>query len=73
MQYTYILGSKWQAEIKLCETAVAAINQLDPTPKFVMIGGDIVDALPGKNMYLYCNPIHKKLTILKWPIANVRA
>lgn len=38
----------WSEEIELCEKAVAAINRMQPSPRFFIICGDLVDAMPGK-------------------------
>jgi len=52
-------GSKWDTEIKRTEAAVAAINRMQPRPRFVIVGGDIVDAFPGKDVLIdlrnFCN------------------
>lgn len=36
----------WEEEIRITETAIEKINQLRPIPKFVMIGGDMLDQAP---------------------------
>nr|CAB3233494.1 serine/threonine-protein phosphatase CPPED1-like [Phallusia mammillata] len=41
-------GSNWDREIELMNEAVNAINELDPLPKFVFLGGDILNAFPGQ-------------------------
>ncbi|XP_053550589.1 serine/threonine-protein phosphatase CPPED1 [Bombina bombina] len=40
-------GNEWQREISLTEDAVQAINKLNPKPKFFVICGDLVHAMPG--------------------------
>jgi len=42
-------GHIWKDEIKLISKSVEAINKMNPTPKFVCIGGDIINALPGED------------------------
>ena len=37
----------WEREIKLTRQAVAAANQMKPKPKFFIMCGDLVDAMPG--------------------------
>lgn len=37
----------WDEEIKLSEQAIEAINMMTPRPKFLVICGDLVDAMPG--------------------------
>ena len=41
------LGSKWDIEMQRVKLAVSKINKMQPKPKFVLIGGDLVDAFPG--------------------------
>ncbi|KAM4631586.1 serine/threonine-protein phosphatase CPPED1 isoform 2-T2 [Discoglossus pictus] len=40
-------GDEWQREIRLTEEAVQAINKLNPKPKFFVLCGDLVHAMPG--------------------------
>lgn len=40
-------GDEWGQEILLTEKAVRAINKLDPKPRFVVLCGDLVHAMPG--------------------------
>ena len=37
----------WEREIQLTRQAVAAANQMKPKPKFFIVCGDLVDAMPG--------------------------
>uniref|UniRef100_H2YVR0 Calcineurin-like phosphoesterase domain-containing protein n=1 Tax=Ciona savignyi TaxID=51511 RepID=H2YVR0_CIOSA len=39
-------GSKWEKEIQLTNQFVKHVNKLNPTPKFVCLGGDIANAFP---------------------------
>nr|XP_002123287.1 serine/threonine-protein phosphatase CPPED1-like [Ciona intestinalis] len=43
-------GSTWDVEIKRTHDAVEAINKMRPKPKFVCIGGDLIDAFPGESL-----------------------
>ena len=36
----------WEAEIELCRRSVEVINRMRPRPKFVIVCGDLVDAMP---------------------------
>ncbi|XP_011816901.1 PREDICTED: serine/threonine-protein phosphatase CPPED1 isoform X2 [Colobus angolensis palliatus] len=40
-------GDEWEQEIRLTEQAVQAINRLNPKPKFFVLCGDLVHAMPG--------------------------
>ncbi|XP_074202919.1 serine/threonine-protein phosphatase CPPED1 isoform X2 [Camelus bactrianus] len=40
-------GDEWGQEIRLTELAVQAINKLDPKPKFFVLCGDLIHAMPG--------------------------
>nr|BAE22255.1 unnamed protein product [Mus musculus] len=40
-------GDEWGQEIRLTEQAVEAINKLNPKPKFFVLCGDLVHAMPG--------------------------
>ncbi|KAM8934849.1 serine/threonine-protein phosphatase CPPED1 [Pelodytes ibericus] len=40
-------GDEWEQEIRLTEEAVQAINKLSPKPKFFVLCGDLVHAMPG--------------------------
>ncbi|XP_051818954.1 serine/threonine-protein phosphatase CPPED1 isoform X1 [Antechinus flavipes] len=40
-------GDEWEEEIRLTEQAVQAINKLNPKPKFFVLCGDLIHALPG--------------------------
>lgn len=41
-------GDEWGQEIRLTEQAVEAINKLKPKPKFFVLCGDLIHAMPGK-------------------------
>ncbi|XP_007891890.1 serine/threonine-protein phosphatase CPPED1 [Callorhinchus milii] len=40
-------GDEWKAEIQLTEQAVQAINRLTSKPKFFLLCGDLIHAMPG--------------------------
>ncbi|XP_076997876.1 serine/threonine-protein phosphatase CPPED1 isoform X2 [Tamandua tetradactyla] len=40
-------GDEWGQEIRLTEQAVEAINKLNPKPKFFVLCGDLIHAMPG--------------------------
>ncbi|XP_072916587.1 serine/threonine-protein phosphatase CPPED1 isoform X1 [Hemitrygon akajei] len=40
-------GDEWQEEVQLTEQAVKAINALKPKPKFFVLCGDLIHAMPG--------------------------
>lgn len=40
----------WQEEIQLCKDLVAACNQMEPKPKFLIVCGDLVDAWPATEL-----------------------
>ncbi|XP_047570036.1 serine/threonine-protein phosphatase CPPED1 isoform X3 [Lutra lutra] len=40
-------GDEWGQEIRLTEQAVEAINKLKPKPKFFVLCGDLIHAMPG--------------------------
>jgi len=42
-----LIGDCWSEEVRLMDEAVAAINKLQPQPRFLCLGGDILQALPG--------------------------
>lgn len=42
-------GDVWEEEVELTKRAVEAVNQLRPRPKFMVLCGDMVHALPGTN------------------------
>ncbi|KAM6156186.1 serine/threonine-protein phosphatase CPPED1 isoform 2-T2 [Rhynchocyon petersi] len=41
-------GDEWGQEIRLTEQAVQAINKLNPKPRFFVLCGDLVQAMPGR-------------------------
>uniref|UniRef100_F6X0C6 Serine/threonine-protein phosphatase CPPED1 n=1 Tax=Monodelphis domestica TaxID=13616 RepID=F6X0C6_MONDO len=40
-------GDEWEEEMKLTQQAVQAINKLSPKPKFFVLCGDLIHAMPG--------------------------
>ncbi|XP_023385408.1 serine/threonine-protein phosphatase CPPED1 isoform X2 [Pteropus medius] len=40
-------GDEWGQEIRLTEQAVQAINKLNPRPRFFVLCGDLIHAMPG--------------------------
>jgi len=37
---------RWDTEIALAKTAIKCINKMNPKPRFLVIGGDMLDAHP---------------------------
>ncbi|XP_035210053.1 serine/threonine-protein phosphatase CPPED1-like, partial [Stegodyphus dumicola] len=46
------LKPAWNKEIELAKRAIKAVNAMSPRPRFFIICGDLVDAMPGTE---YCN------------------
>lgn len=42
-------GEEWAEEVELTKQAVEAVNQLRPRPRFVVLCGDLVHAMPGRD------------------------
>nr|KAF6366019.1 calcineurin like phosphoesterase domain containing 1 [Pipistrellus kuhlii] len=40
-------GDEWEQEIRLTEQAIQAINKLNPKPRFFVLCGDLIHAMPG--------------------------
>uniref|UniRef100_A0A1A8FTU7 Serine/threonine-protein phosphatase CPPED1 n=2 Tax=Nothobranchius korthausae TaxID=1143690 RepID=A0A1A8FTU7_9TELE len=40
-------GDEWAEEVQLTKLAVEAVNQLSPRPRFMVLCGDLVHAMPG--------------------------
>ncbi|XP_054913725.1 serine/threonine-protein phosphatase CPPED1 [Poeciliopsis prolifica] len=40
-------GDEWEEEVALTKQAVAGVNQLQPRPRFMVLCGDLVHAMPG--------------------------
>nr|KAF6354620.1 calcineurin like phosphoesterase domain containing 1 [Myotis myotis] len=40
-------GDEWGQEIRLTEQAIQAINKLNPKPRFFVVCGDLIHAMPG--------------------------
>ncbi|CAK8695626.1 serine/threonine-protein phosphatase CPPED1-like [Clavelina lepadiformis] len=43
-------GSRWDTELENTRNAMTAINNMKPPPKFLFVGGDIVNAFPGESL-----------------------
>lgn len=41
---------RWDKEIALTEKAIEAVNQMEPKPRFFVVCGDLVDAMPGDEL-----------------------
>lgn len=41
-------GDEWAEEVQLTKQAVGAINKLQPRPRFVVLCGDLIHAMPGE-------------------------
>ncbi|XP_010608315.1 serine/threonine-protein phosphatase CPPED1 isoform X3 [Fukomys damarensis] len=41
-------GDEWSQEIRLTEQAVQAVNKLNPKPKFFVLCGDLIHAMPAR-------------------------
>lgn len=41
-------GEEWAEEVELTKQAVEAVNQLRPRPRFMVLCGDLVHAMPGR-------------------------
>lgn len=41
---------RWDKEIALTEKAVEAVNRMEPKPRFFVVCGDLVDAMPGDQL-----------------------
>lgn len=41
-------GEEWDEEVELTKQAVEAVNQLRPRPRFMVLCGDLVHAMPGR-------------------------
>ena len=42
-------GDEWEQEIRLTEQAIQAINKMNPKPRFFVVCGDLIHAMPGKS------------------------
>lgn len=42
-------GDEWDEEVQLTRQAVEAVNKLTPRPRFMVLCGDLVDAMPGRD------------------------
>ena len=43
-------GDEWSEEVELTKQAVEAVNQLRPRPRFMVLCGDLVHAMPGRDL-----------------------
>ncbi|KAG7226540.1 hypothetical protein INR49_003862 [Caranx melampygus] len=43
-------GDEWAEEVELTKQAVEAVNQLVPRPRFMVLCGDLVHAMPGMEL-----------------------
>ncbi|XP_064178877.1 serine/threonine-protein phosphatase CPPED1 [Anguilla rostrata] len=41
-------GEEWAEEVRLTKQAVQAVNKLSPKPRFMVLCGDLIHAMPGK-------------------------
>lgn len=39
----------WQEEMQLCQDLISKCAQMEPKPKFIVVCGDLVDAMPGQS------------------------
>ena len=59
-------GDEWEQEIRLAEQAVQAINKLNPKPKFFVLCGDLVHAMPGKTRAVAVTQAFQIQFVLNW-------
>lgn len=45
-------GEEWAEEVELTKQAVEAVNNLRPRPRFMVLCGDLVHAMPGRNHHV---------------------
>ncbi|XP_035292839.1 serine/threonine-protein phosphatase CPPED1 isoform X2 [Cricetulus griseus] len=65
-------GDEWEQEIRLTEKAVEAINKLSPKPKFFVLCGDLIHAMPGtpwqkeqtKDLQQVLKAVHKDIPLV---------
>lgn len=43
-------GDEWAEEVELTKQAVEAVNRLVPRPRFMVLCGDLVHAMPGTEL-----------------------
>lgn len=51
-------GDEWAEEVELTKQAVEAVNQLRPRPRFMVLCGDLVHAMPGRDR-AHCNTLKR--------------
>nr|KAF6354619.1 calcineurin like phosphoesterase domain containing 1 [Myotis myotis] len=49
-------GDEWGQEIRLTEQAIQAINKLNPKPRFFVVCGDLIHAMPASTRVLTSSP-----------------
>lgn len=45
-------GEEWAEEVELTQRAVDAVNRLRPRPRFMVLCGDLVHAMPGRDVFV---------------------
>lgn len=48
-------GDEWTEEVELTKQTVEAVNRLRPRPRFMVLCGDLVHAMPGKGVIIHYN------------------
>lgn len=57
-------GEEWAEEVALTQQTVEAVNQLRPRPRFMVLCGDLVHAMPGRNTaQTPCAPLFSAATL----------
>uniref|UniRef100_A0A3Q0RLG5 Calcineurin-like phosphoesterase domain-containing protein n=1 Tax=Amphilophus citrinellus TaxID=61819 RepID=A0A3Q0RLG5_AMPCI len=51
-------GDEWAEEVELTKQALEAVNQLRPKPRFMVLCGDLVHAMPGTGRAQQRNMLH---------------
>lgn len=59
-------GDEWADEVELTKQAVEAVNQLRPKPRFMVLCGDLVHAMPGTDRAQKRNKMHLKPIWVTW-------
>lgn len=54
-------GEEWAEEVELTKQAVEAVNQLRPRPRFMVLCGDLVHAMPGRDRAQEEHVLHLKI------------
>lgn len=58
-------GDEWAEEVELTKQAVEAVNQLRPRPRFMVLCGDLVHAMPGMDRAHKGHALHFKFFFRK--------